>query len=164
MGKHFMVKEMLCMLKELLFPRIKLIDVFILRGKVSNLKYMTHISGGKESVNTSYVSTFEIDSQSIILSCSEPILIDMDDEVAMAGYISQGIFKSTAYYNFRKKVYNASRLSCLLFYIFAFVFLGLSVILLISSYDSFLVILISSLLAFVGYRFYYVGSDLASAL
>ncbi|MBV9575521.1 MAG: hypothetical protein JO149_02730, partial [Gammaproteobacteria bacterium] len=145
------------MLRELLFPRIKLADVSILRGRVSNLKYMTHVSGGKESVNTSYVATFEIDSKSIILSCSEPVLIDMDDEVAIAGYISKGIFKSTAYYNFRKKVYNASRVSCLLFYIFALVFLGLTTTLLISFYDSFLAILISGFLALVGYRFYHAG-------
>ncbi len=81
----------------------------------------------------------------------------MDDEVAIVGYISQGIFKSTAYYNFRRKVYNASRVSCLLFYIFSLVFLGLATTLLISSYGSFLLILISGFLGFVGYRFYHAG-------
>jgi len=151
------------MFRKLLFPRVTLANVSILRGKVSNLKYMTHVSGGKESVDTSYIATFEINSQSIILSCSEPILIDMDDEVAVAGYISQGIFRSTAYYNFSKKVYHASRVSCLVFYIFALLFLGLTAILLIASSASFLAILISGVLAFVSYRFYHAGRVLFEA-
>jgi hypothetical protein len=143
------------MLNELLFPRIKPADISILSGKVMNLKHITHIRGGNESIDTSYISTFEIDSQPIMLACSEPILIDIDDEIAVAGYIKQGIFKSSAYYNFRKKIYSVNRIDGIIFCLIAVMFFVLTASAVISC-DPFF-IFISSFFAFAGYHLYRAG-------
>lgn len=148
----------LFMFFKFLLPRIKLADIRILKGTVSNLKYMTHVSGGKESVSTGYVATFEIDGQSIILNGNEPLLIDVGDEIAISGYFEHGIFKSTAYYNVVKKIYNA-RTGGVICCIFAFIilFFGLVGALSLGSDYPILGILVSIGIAFVSYRIFHAG-------
>ncbi len=153
------------MLSRLLSSYITVADVSLLRGKVSNLKHMTHVSGGNESVHTRYVATFSIVSQSVILTCNEPILIDTDDEVAIAGCVGRGIFQSVAYYNFRTKVYHASLMSGLLFYLFALVFLGAPIIFLIPFYGpyNFSALLASGVFVLISYLCYQQGRVLFDA-
>lgn len=73
----------------------------ISKGVVSKLRNTVELSSGSHNngITTTYVAIFKIDKQPVQLKSSEAILIDENDNVAVAGKVNNGIFNAYAYKN-----------------------------------------------------------------
>ncbi|MEH8208091.1 hypothetical protein [Aeromonas veronii] len=73
----------------------------ILKGVVSKLRNTVEISGGgrDSGVTTTHVTIFHLDGQPVQLKSREAVLVDENDNVAVAGKVNNGIFNAYAYIN-----------------------------------------------------------------
>ena len=74
----------------------------VIRGLATNVRNTVDVSGdgGHNShVTTTHISLFLVDGKQVKVTTSQPVMINENDEVALAGETKRGVFNAYAYRN-----------------------------------------------------------------